>query len=234
MAALTVVQGTGGTTSTGNPSLAFGSNTTGGSFLLAWVGAPNAVTIGTPTDTLLNTWVKIGSTITYSASGSAAFFYVASNKVGGGANTVQFATTAAGSSSYGIMEFTGQAVSNPLDQTSAIASFTSTTSLATFTTIATSAANEEVIVMFLASNVQVLTAGAGFAVTALTGTMAIDEYGVFAVAGTQTVTGTMTAARTMVGLAISVKSTSTPVTGGGGNSSWLTINLNNSLRGLKH
>lgn len=233
MAALTVVQGTGGNTASGNPALAYGTSTTSGSFLLAWIGAPNAITIGTPTDTLLNTWVKIGSSITYSASGSAAFFYVASNKVGGGANTVQFSTTAAASTSYGIMEFTGQATSSPLDQTSTIASFTSTTSLATFTTVATSAANEEVIVMFLAAAAQSITAGTGFATTALTGNVALDEYGAFATAGTQTVAGTMTAAQTMVGLAISVKSTTTPA-GGGGNSSWLTVNMNNSLRGLRH
>lgn len=234
MAALTFVQGTGGSSASANPSLAYGSNTTGLSFLVAWVGgvAAGLGITSVPTDTLGNTWVQISTTQTYS-TGLAAFYYVLSNKVAGGANTVQFHTTGAVATAFGVAEFTAQAVSSPLDQSN-FSNFSSTTSLATFTTVGVTAANEEIIAMFISNNTQTFTSpGAGYATAALTGNFVLIEYGAFN-SGTQSVTGTLgTNARTMIVGAISVKSTTTP-SGGGGNSSWLTVNLNNSLRGLRH
>ena len=235
MAALTFQQATGGSSASNNPSLTYGSGTTGGSFLVAWIGGVSASLSITavPTDTLGNTWIQISTTQTYS-TGLAAFYYVPSNKVSGGANTVQFHTSGSVAQGFGIAEFTTQATSSPLDQSN-FATFTSANSLATFTSVSSAAANEEVIAMFISNGAQTFTSpGSGYATTALAGTLVLIEYGAFATSGTQSVTGTLgTAGRAMITCAISVKSTSTPA-GGGGNSSWLTVNMNNSLRGLRH
>ena len=247
MAALTFVQAahTNGASLTALP---FGSNTTGGSFLLAWIGIAPGGTVGStvPTDTLLNTWLPLGSA--QSVPGFTSKFqayYVPQNNASGGANSVTFHNTITATSSWAVAEFTAQRGVSPLDQIVNV-SLTATGSVQNVTSspVPLASINEEVIVLmndFSSSTGNPASAGivAGTGYTVATGANGAAGgsgciYGPFA-SGNQTPTATLTAAGGLfVGLAFSVFSASTPPAGGGGSGLQLAMDASTRLCGFRH
>lgn len=144
MAALNFIQGTAvNDGSVIAPTIAFGSSTTGGSLLLAWMGtngAPGAV----PTDTLGNIWNLVGTSTASAFSSSISLYYVKSNKVGGGANTVTLHSPGGGIVVVGVAEFTLQSL-NPFDNFSVTDIPATSGGLTTFSVVPLSETNEEVI-----------------------------------------------------------------------------------------
>lgn len=245
MAALSFSQANSnfGTPSAGSVSIAYTSNTTAGSYFLAIFGAPAGEVLGSVTDSLGNIWTQVGTSFT---TGPTATIYTVSlyqcaKNVSSSANTVHFNTTgSAGVSLFGIAEFTGQAVSSPLDQV--VQSNWTTTSGGNNTIsvgpVVASTTNEEIIVLCLAHAGDVpVSAGTGYTlIVGWTGSNGpLGSYGPQTAAGSYSTT-ILAANGNNEGAAflISVKSSSSAPIGGGGNSSWLTIDLNNGLRGLRH
>lgn len=100
-------------------SIAFGSSTTGSSFLLllvTWTPFSGAPTITSITDTLGNTYVRLATAGSSGFTGQCAVYSVPANKVSGGANTVTVNFSGAtGFTQLGVAEYTGQAAANPID-----------------------------------------------------------------------------------------------------------------------
>jgi hypothetical protein len=144
--------------------LAYSSNTTAGSLLLVWSlsfnGAGAKAFAATPvTDTLGNTWH--GPICTYSdANRTYGLFWA--NNAGSGANTVTVHYAASVDTLVsGIMEYTGQETSNPIDQAPASV-FSATGTTATCPTVTTTRGNETIIGFGAASTSSGNAAGTGF------------------------------------------------------------------------
>jgi hypothetical protein len=213
MSALTYVQAKG--TNGGAQTIAYTSNTTGGSFLLCWYAVENDSPVyggGVPTDTLGNTWVAIGVPQTFNGYASNAAFWVCyKNNASGGANTITLPVNTNPSGLQGCAEFTGQASSSPLDLTSFNVGFTSAAST-TIGSVGMSKTNEEIIsIMFLPAGFTLSSPSTGFTVSSVSGgNGSAMAYGAFA-SGTQTLTGALSpTGDSCTSLTLSVQSTSTP------------------------
>lgn len=213
--ALTFVQAAGGNVNSNTTvTVPYGASTTSASYLIA-IGT-FLLTTGSATlsDTLVNTWIPIGSPLV-TGGATLQIWQVPLNKAGGGANSVTLTAPATnGFNSLGIFEYTGQAAS-PLDTISAWTSGTGTT--ATSASISTNFTNETIVVLGLNSTGTASTAGSGFTLR-LSGTTAqgqnIGEDQAQAAAGTYSGSWTQTASAAWQTIALGIKSTTS--TGGGG------------------
>jgi hypothetical protein len=192
----------------GNATLAFGSNTTGSSLLLAMVIATG--TIGgafTVTDSLGNTWVPYG--VNYNAAGNVGAIYaVPANVLAGGADTI----TVAYSLTHTViqillLEYTNQAAANPIDAVGAWVS-NSSGATATFGPVTSTQTNEQILAVASMGNNLSLTAGAGYTMRN-SGTQYLGaEDGLQATAGPYSPSWTNSTAQASIGVAIAIKSTS--------------------------
>jgi hypothetical protein len=220
MSNLTFIQGGGNQNSAGSTlALAYSSNTTGSSLLLAFTQF-NAVTgSASLADTLLNTWTQIG-TPTVIGGNTVQLWQVPVNKAPGGADTVTM--TAPVSNAFnvlGLLEYTNQAVS-PIDVFSAWASGTGTT--ATTPSITTTFTNETLVVWGLNGDALASTVGAGFTLR-LNGSNATSKQ-VVAEDEAQLNAGTFSGTWTQTNVAwktaiLGIKSTAS--SGAGGSISWV-------------
>lgn len=205
MAGLTFVQATNAISGAGVTSFskAYTSNTTGSSYLLAFVLtaglAANTVTV---TDTLSNSWTQIGTAIS-DGTNEYNLFQCPSNNASGGACTV----TCHGSSTLFmlmIMEWTGQAVSSPLDASTTVG--TSGVNSVTTSAILGNAPNEQYILAAWTGGTAGLTPSAGYTTRFSTGNAIVLD-GFFATAASRTGGYTITSANTQAVFLVSVKST---------------------------
>jgi hypothetical protein len=202
---LTFVQSVSGISGAGATSfgLAYGSNTTGSSYLLALgvVSGLAAVTI-TATDGLGNTWSQIGSNISDGIN-QYALFQVPTNAVGGGADTVTLHSTVSSTLALVLAEYTGQASSNPLDSSSTFTS--ASTGTITIGPTAGNQTNEEFIALGWCGTTASVVANSGYTTRhANNNYVIVDE--AFSVTGSNTGGWTMTASSVAAWL-LSVKST---------------------------
>lgn len=216
-AGIVCLQSVGSNPSGSNPTAAFASNTTGGSILFAIMGSEvSAPTYtGVPTDTLLNTWIQIGTAQTLNGVANAAAVYYCINNASGGANTVTFHQTGGGQLLVGLIEFTGQALVNPVDQF-AFSQISTTGSVQNLTPVSFTGTNEAVISIGIIAAAFIQSFGGLYTLPFnLRGGVGVSaEFGYFA-SGPQTPSATITTGQTMLSLSISLL-TAQPSTGGGG------------------
>ncbi len=213
---ITFIQANQGLTSSGSTSfgLAYNTNTTAGSFLVAWVQNVTASATLSISDSLNNTWVQLGTT-TSAFSEEWAIFYCPTNI--GGANTVTITTTVSSGIIMGIGEWTGQSAS-PFDTgNTSMNSVLSATSLTT-ASITTAQANETLIFCGFGNNNAATLTPTSF-------TMRMNESGgsdawladssiVAASAGTYNATQNSSVAQFLSGWVLAIKPTATPPTTG--------------------
>lgn len=119
MSNLVFVQANGAEAST-SVSVAYSSATTGSSLLLCFIQLNQTFTLSSITDTLGNTWV-LQKFATYGNGKKNYIYAVPINKAAGGANTVTVSVSAgAGLNVVGVMEYTGQNTTTPIDGISGI------------------------------------------------------------------------------------------------------------------
>jgi hypothetical protein len=142
---------------------AYGSNNTLGNLLVALVWTDSGQTLSSMTDTLGNTWVQALAIGPLSANSNLYIMYVANCNAG--ANTV----TATGSGSgtfpqFVLAEYSGVAVSSPLDKTASATNSSGGTSFASGNTANTTVANELLIGIFgqPSGTTTTLTPGSGW------------------------------------------------------------------------
>jgi len=220
--ALTFVQAVNNEPNGTSISLTYPFGTTLGSFLLVYGRfTTGSGTIGI-SDTLGNTWHGL------IANGGTDFLYWANN-AGSGADTVTVTTTAASGLIVGFgVEYTGQLASSPIDFVGSNFSATGTSvvigpSTANYT-------NETFIVPLYPDSQSVTT----------TGSTTLRSPGRYLVAmdlsttsvGPYTATATLGSSTYWSAFNIGVKSTTS--VSPSASSSWMTVALANSLRGLRH
>jgi hypothetical protein len=215
------------------------SHTCAGSNLILVVGIGIVDTNGTP---------ALVSTITYGAqnfvkirrdaNGNANFselWYLIAPLTGANTITVQLSAVPAQSAGGGSISLTGVAQSNPIDAQN------------TANGVGTSASGTVTTVTNNAWIIDVVNDNANDMATATAGGSQLKRYAISESGASRSTFGstrgavTPTGATTMTWTGItagqwgqSLVAVKPVGAGGGGNSSWLTVNLNNSLRGLRH
>jgi hypothetical protein len=155
-----------GVTSNTNPvNLSFLSSTTTGNLLIAVVHT-NVNTVTSVTDNKGNTWTLFRSLVNYVGSWSQYIYYCA-NAVGGATHTVSVNENATGWNNFtAIHEFSGAAITSPIESATATVSTTSN-AVASLPTngapITTVAMNDYVMGIFDARTSTTYTAATGWA-----------------------------------------------------------------------
>ena len=225
MAALTFVQANTGIAVASSLAVAYSSNTTAGSYLLAVVGI--RVGAGTLTNVTSpgNAWTQVGGKITTPGLAGTAqdvYLYQCAKNVTNGAQTVTF--TASGSSVLlgGIAEFTGQAIISPLDaQVSNVGTSSVTGTNMIASPVLASSANEEIIVIGNQNIGGTISSGSGFTVPSTMNGGVSGSFLEYIAKGTSGSYGdtfsSSSGALTDYGVfTLAVRSTSTPSGGGNG------------------
>lgn len=205
MAGLTFVQASNTVVGGVNTiSKAYVTPTTASSYLVAMVLtaglSANAVTV---TDTLSNTWTQIGTAITDGIN-LYNLFQCPSNKVSGGANTVTANVASSTTLMLMVLEWTGQAVSTPLDASTTFGS--ASTSTVTTPAILGNVTNEQYLLIAWSGNAPGLTPAAGYTTRVATTNMVVLD-GFFASPASRTGGYTTSAASSHAVFLLSVKST---------------------------
>jgi hypothetical protein len=138
---------------------------------------------------------------------NACAIYYCINQAAGGANTVTFHQTGGGQQLVGLIEFTGQAATNPLDQF-AVSQIAGTGSAQNLTPVGLTNTNEAVIAITMTASSFLMTFGGLYTVCNSVdnfrgGVGVAAEFGYFA-SGTQTPVATLTSGHTYMSFTISL------------------------------
>lgn len=214
---------------TNSIAAAFPSHTTGQSYLLAYIlvnpgASVNATSV---TDSLLNTWVQIASGST--GTSNVYLYRCASNKAGGGANTItaHFSGTTV-LAIISIIELGN--VKSPFEDAAILAALTTTTSYSA-PTITTKNPNELVFGIGFISGVAAITGANGFTLAQQNAHNAVGIYDVVPTAGAYSPSATATSSQWQL---FTLGLIGPQTAGNNSSSSWLTTAVVNRLRGLKH
>jgi hypothetical protein len=237
--AVTFVQGKYNRVGGATQALVFTSGTTLGSILFCCIVSETSLTTPVISDSIGNTWVQIGTLVTGASATAALYFAINKNS---GADTVTCGFTGGGVAVGAIWEYTGQSAVSPVDPATTLAYTSSAGSplIYSFPTIVTGSANEQVILLMIdykanGSETDNVTGYAGqFFSNANNLCRILDQF--FPISGTSSGTNTISfvggAANFAIAATIAIKSAASA--GGGRNGSWLSVALNNGLRGVRH